>query len=56
MDMCRSINPLSATRCNSCHHKKVKVKGWGRNISYLAGFFTYFHGYFFFYQEQLKEK
>ena len=38
------LNPISATRRGSCHQDKGKVKGLGRNSSYLVGFSTFFHG------------
>ena len=37
------VNLFSATRHYKCHQKKVKVKGLGRNSSYLAGFSIFFH-------------
>ena len=36
------INPFSATRHYKRHQNKVKVKGLGRNSSYLAGFSIFF--------------
>ena len=36
------VNPFSATRRDSRHQNKVKVKGLGTNSSYLAGFFIFF--------------
>ena len=39
------FNPFSATRRHKRNQNKIKVKGLGRNISYLASFLTYFHGY-----------
>ena len=41
-----TFNPFSATRRDSRHQKEVKVKGSGRNSSYLAGFSFFF--FFFF--------
>ena len=38
------FNPFSATRHLKRHQNKVKVKGVGRNSSYLAGFSIFFHG------------
>ena len=39
------INPFSTTSHCKRHQNKVKVKGLGRNSSYLAGFFFFFfHG------------
>ena len=38
------INPISATRRDSRHQNKVKVKGLGTNSSYVAGFSILFHG------------
>ena len=38
-----SFNPFSATRHDSRHQNKVKVKGLGRNSSYLDGFSIFFH-------------
>ena len=38
------VNPFSATRRDSRHQNKVKVKGLGRNNSYFAGFSIFFHG------------
>ena len=41
------FNPFSATKRDSRHQNKVKVKGLGRNSSYLAGFSIssfFFHG------------
>ena len=35
------LNLFSATRCYKHHQNKVKVKGLGRNRSYLAGFFIF---------------
>ena len=41
----RMGSPLSATRCSKRHQNKVKVKGLGKNSSYLAGFsIFFFHG------------
>ena len=37
------VNPFSATRSDSRHQNKVKIKGLGGNSSYLAGF-SIFHG------------
>ena len=36
------IDPYSATRHDSHHQSKVKVKGLGRNSSYLARFSIFF--------------
>ena len=36
------INPFSTTRRYKHHQNKVKVKGWGRNSSYLAAFSNFF--------------
>ena len=41
---CERVNPFSATRHDSCHQNKVRVRGLGGNSSYLAGFFFFFHG------------
>ena len=39
------LNTFSATRRDSRHQNKVKVKGLGRNSSDLAGFsIFFFHG------------
>ena len=38
------INPFSTTRRYKRHQYKVKVKGLGLNISYLAWFCIFFHG------------
>ena len=38
------LNPFSATRRDSRHQNKVKVKGLGTNSSHLAGFSIFFHG------------
>ena len=39
------LNPFSATRHCRRPQNKVKVKGLGRNNSYLDGFsFSFFHG------------
>ena len=36
------FSPFNATRCYKRHQNKVKVKGLGRNSSYLAGFSDFF--------------
>ena len=38
------FNPFSVTGRSKRHQNKVRVKGLGRNSSYLAGFSIYFHG------------
>ena len=38
------VNPFSFVRRTVCQVTKVKVKGLGLNISYLALFFIFFHG------------
>ena len=38
------VSPFSATRRDSRHQNKVKVKGLDRNSSHLAGFSFFFHG------------
>ena len=38
----KRVNPFSATRRDSRHQNKVKVKGLGWNSSYLAGFSIFF--------------
>ena len=37
-----TFNPFRVTRRDSRRQNKVKVKGLGRNSSYLAGFFIIF--------------
>ena len=37
-----TFKTLSATRSDSRHQNKVKVKGLGRNSSYLGGFSIFF--------------
>ena len=46
------FNPFSATRRYERHQNKVKVKGLGRNSSYLAGFSIFF---FFFFHGSMKK-
>ena len=50
------VNPFSATRRYKCHHNKVKVKGLGRNSSYLAGFLIFFFSWFYEKFNQLAKK
>ena len=41
----KPINPFSVTRRYKRHQNRVKVKGLGRNSSYLVGFsISFFHG------------
>ena len=37
-----TMNPFSATRRYKRHQNKVRVKGLGRNSSYLVGFFYFY--------------
>ena len=39
-----NFNPFRATRRYKRHQNKVKVKGLGKNSSYLAGISIFFHG------------
>ena len=39
----KEIDPFSTTRRYKRHQNKVKVKGFSRNSSYLAGFQFFFH-------------
>ena len=51
-----NFNPFSATRRCKRHQNKVKVKGLGRNRSYFAGFFIFFHGSMKKYNQLAKKK
>ena len=49
-----ALNPFSTTRRYKRHQNKVKVKGLGRNSSYLAVFFFFFFFFFFFHGSMKK--